>query len=181
MSPVCFVNYLTSLYLNTSTPRQRGTRKAHSVSNFPRHAQHARLCRNHRLVIANARQCLWQSLYYQRLMGLLRLFHSLAKALLHNLECLGMPGASSASSIRRGGPASPPPCRLDIIFVLEMVLNQRQTISHGHACQRGTQKTVFYFQKIIIYQRADDGFFIFEQINGIFCFIEIQINAGMSA
>ena len=71
--------------------------------------------------------------------------------------------------------------RLDIIFVLEMVLNQRQTISHGHACQRGTQKTVFYFQKIIIYQRADDGFFIFEQINGIFCFIEIQINAGMSA
>jgi hypothetical protein len=33
-----------------------------------------------------------------------------------------MPGASSASSIRLGGPASPPPCRLDIIFDLEMVL-----------------------------------------------------------
>jgi hypothetical protein len=29
---------------------------------------------------------------------------------------------SSASSIRRGGPASPPPCRLNIIFDLEMVL-----------------------------------------------------------
>jgi hypothetical protein len=31
--------------------------------------------------------------------------------------------ASSASSIRRGGHASPPPCRFDIIFDLEMVLS----------------------------------------------------------
>jgi hypothetical protein len=37
--------------------------------------------------------------------------------------------ASSASSIRRGGLVSPSPCRRDIIFALEMVLDMIITIN----------------------------------------------------